>query len=82
MSKLAEVIVINPTKEVSPEQCKIRVAAYVRVSSDSADQENSFINQYDYYNALMAGNPEGTYIDIYADNGITGTEMIRRDEFN
>lgn len=73
---MAEVIVINPTKEVSSEQCKIRVAAYVRVSSDSDDQENSFINQYDYYNALIAGNPEWTYVDIYADNGITGTEMI------
>lgn len=82
MSRVAEVIVINPTKTFEPEQCKIRVAAYVRVSSDSEDQENSFIHQYDYYNALISGNPEWSYVDIYADNGISGTEMTRRDEFN
>lgn len=79
---MAEVIVINPTKTFEPEQCKTRVAAYIRVSSDSEDQENSFINQYDYYNTLISGNPEWTYADIYADNGISGTEMIHRDEFN
>lgn len=79
---MAEVIAINPTKTFEPEQCKTQVAAYIRVSSDSEDQENSFIHQYDYYNALISGNPEWSYVDIYADNGITGTEMVRRDAFN
>ena len=82
MSKLAEVIVINPTKGSDESTVKIRVAAYVRVSSDSDDQENSFINQYDYYNEKIKKNPDWTFVDIYADNGITGTEMVKRDEFN
>ena len=44
---MAELIIINPTKTMETMTDKIRVAAYVRVSSDSDDQENSFINQYD-----------------------------------
>ena len=79
---MAEVIVINPTKTLKTENATIRVAAYVRVSSDSDDQENSFINQYDYYNAKIKGNPDWTFVDIYADNGISGTDMNHRDEFN
>ena len=79
---MAELIIINPTKTMETMTDKIRVAAYVRVSSDSDDQENSFINQYDYYNKKINGNPDWKFVDIYADNGITGTEMSRRDEFN
>lgn len=78
---MAEVIVINPTKTFEPERCKIRVAAYVRVSSDSEDQENSFIHQYDYYNALISGNPEWSYVDIYADEhviiGTSGENLVK-----
>lgn len=76
---MSDVIVINQTKQM--ESKKIRVAAYVRVSSDSEDQENSFVAQYDYYNNLISKNPEWSYVDIYADNGITGTELSKRDEF-
>jgi len=79
---MAELIIINPTKTMETMTDKTRVAAYVRVSSDSDDQENSFINQYDYYNKKINGNPDWKFVDIYADNGITGTEMSRRDEFN
>ena len=78
---MSDVIVINPTKQISMGN-KLKVAAYVRVSSDSDDQENSFITQYDYYNNLINANPDWIYVDIYADNGITGTELTHRDEFN
>ena len=81
MSRVAEIIVINPTKRFDTDENKIRVAAYVRVSSESDDQENSFINQYDYYSRLIAENPSWSCVDIYADNGITGTELEKRDEF-
>ena len=79
---MADVIVINPTKQVNLSTDKLRVAAYVRVSSDSEDQENSFITQYDHYSNLISNNPDWVYADIYADNGITGTELVHRDEFN
>jgi len=82
MSIMAEIIVINPTKTMETLGRKLRVGAYVRVSSDSDDQENSYIVQYDYYTNLISSNPDWIFIDIYADEGITGTAMDKRDEFN
>lgn len=60
---------------------KIRLAAYCRVSSDSTDQLNSFFAQVRYYNDYARGNPRVVLVDIYADEGISGTEMDKRDEF-
>ena len=59
----------------------LRVAAYCRVSSDSEDQQHSFGAQTEYYTKLIGENPLWTLADIYADEGITGTSMKRRDEF-
>lgn len=79
---MAEVIIINPREKTDAAIDEIRVAAYVRVSSDSEDQENSFITQYDYYVDKINKTPEYQFVDIYADDGITGTELDKRDEFN
>lgn len=61
---------------------KIRLAAYCRVSSDSADQLHSFAVQIRYYSEYTAKHPEYELVDIYADEGLTGTEMKKRDELN
>ena len=60
---------------------KLRVAAYTRISSDSADQLNSFAAQNRYYTALISSKENWTMVDIYADRGITGTSSacIRKD---
>ena len=52
---------------------KLRVAAYARVSSSSEDQLNSYRVQNQYYSELISGNPDWEMVDIYADEGITGT---------
>ena len=74
------VIVIQPTITTKQEQ-KIRVAAYCRVSSDSADQLNSFMAQMRYYENFLADSKTETLISVYADEGITGTRMDNREEF-
>lgn len=51
---MAEVIVINPTQSIIKQNALKRVGAYIRVSSDSEDQENSFITQYDHYMNLIS----------------------------
>ena len=61
---------------------KLRVAAYCRVSSDSDDQLNSFLAQVRHYTAYIGQSPEWELADIYADEGLTGTRMDKRDEFN
>ncbi len=74
-----KVIVINPVKAPAP--AKLRVAAYARVSSDSTDQLNSFVAQTNYYLSLISSNENWKLVDIYADEGITGTSANKRGEF-
>ena len=76
-----EVQVIRATKHFEEEDV-IRVAAYCRVSTDHQDQINSFLAQMQYYNDYIRGNERMKLVDIYADEGISGTEMKHRDEFN
>lgn len=75
-----EVQIINPTKGIYSDRLK-RVAAYCRVSTDSADQINSFLAQVKYYNDFIKQSGDMTLVDIYADEGITGTCVNKRDEF-
>lgn len=81
MSNERTVKVINATNHINEEELKIRVAAYCRVSTDSDDQENSFLAQVGYYNNYIVSQPNMILVDIYADEGITGTCMNKREEF-
>ena len=60
---------------------KLRVAAYARVSSSSEDQLNSYRVQNQYYSELISNNPDREMVDIYADEGITGTSVEKREDF-
>ena len=73
------VIVIPAHDEVVAR--KLRVAAYARVSSSSEDQLNSYRVQNQYYSELISGNPDWEMVDIYADEGITGTSVEKREDF-
>ena len=59
----------------------LRVAAYCRVSTDSEDQVSSFIAQVKYYNDFIRLSDGMELVDIYADEGITGTSIQKREEF-
>lgn len=63
------------------QNAQLRVAAYTRVSSDSDDQRNSFAAQNRYYAELISGKAEWRMVDIYADEGITGTSAAKREDF-
>lgn len=64
-----------------PTPPQIRLAAYCRVSSDSSDQLHSFAAQIKYYSEYCKRHSEYKFVDIYADEGITGTSMEKRDDF-
>lgn len=76
---LARKLTIIPAS--APEAVKLRVAAYCRVSTDSEDQLNSFVAQHTYYTSLISNNENWTLVDIYADEGITGTSAEKREDF-
>ena len=61
---------------------KRRVAAYARVSTDSDEQFTSFEAQVDYYTRQITANPDWTMVEVYTDEGISGTNTKRRDGFN
>lgn len=75
-----EVIVIPPSKQMG-EKKKLRTAAYARVSSDSDDQKNSFMTQMDYYTNYITNSHDMVFVDMYADEAVTGTKVDKRDEF-
>ena len=58
-----------------------RVFAYCRVSTNNEDQLLSFENQVTYYKDYAARHPEYELVEIYADEGITGTSTRHREEF-
>lgn len=59
-----------------------RVAAYCRVSTKQDEQLNSYENQVNYYTERIRRESGWKMAGIYADKGITGTSMRKRDEFN
>jgi len=65
-----------------PKSKKVRVAAYCRVSTDQEEQLSSYENQIKYYKTMIEEHPEYELVDIYADEGISGTNTKKRAEFN
>ena len=61
---------------------KLRVAAYCRVSTDSDEQATSYDAQVEHYTELIQKNPEWEFAGIYADDGISGTNAKKREDFN
>ncbi len=60
----------------------IRVAAYCRVSTDKDDQANSFESQQRYFRECIQRNPDWELQEIYADEGLSGTNTKKRKRFN
>ena len=58
------------------------VAIYVRVSTGNIQQTSSYELQKKYYEDFVAHHPNWTLVKIYADEGISGTSLAHRDEFN
>lgn len=61
---------------------KTRVAAYCRVSTEYEEQESSYDVQVEHYTTYIKNKPEWEFVEVYADDGISGTNTKKRDEFN
>lgn len=59
-----------------------RAVAYCRVSTDKENQLHSLENQKKYFDEYISNDKELEFVGIYADEGITGTNIKKRDEFN
>ena len=70
---------ITKIEAVKVERKKKRVAAYARVSTDSAEQLLSLETQKNHYEKYIRSNPAWDFAGLYYDEGITGTKLDKRD---
>ena len=73
-----EVIPAIATDEIALEERKLRVAAYIRVSTDQEEQTSSYELQQNEFTDRINANPNWELAGIYADEGISGTELSHR----
>lgn len=73
-------VTVIPASESKPGI--LRVAAYCRVSSDSDHQLHSYAAQIRKYTEEIGRHDDWELVDIYADEGLTGTRMDKREDFN
>ena len=72
-------------REIPASICKTekrrRAAAYARISTDHEDQLTSCETQVEYYTSYIKERPDLEFVEIYTDEGITGTSIRRREGF-
>lgn len=69
-------------EDIYSRNTRLRVCAYCRVSTDNDAQLTSFELQQKHYQNLVGSHPNWDLQHIYADEGISGTSLKKRDEFN
>ena len=71
----------EPCADSGQKKKALRVAAYCRVSTDLDEQESSYEAQVSHYAALIRKTPGWRLAGIYADEGISGTSILKREDF-
>lgn len=81
--KVVRVIPADVTKQTARASYEqIPVAAYCRVSTKQEEQLNSYEVQKQHYEELILAEAKWRLAGIFADRGISGTSLKKRDEFN
>lgn len=78
---LIQVIPAYEEASIFDEDAQLRVAVYARVSTGDPRQTSSYELQKNYYEDFVMHHPNWTLVNIYADEGISGTSLKHRDEF-
>lgn len=63
------------------ERSHLRTAAYCRVSTDKDDQLNSLTAQQQFFRSYIAEHPDWSLAGVYADEGLSGTSVQHRPQF-
>lgn len=58
-----------------------RVCAYCRVSTDETDQKNSLVAQKQFFQRYFHLHQNWSNVGIFADEGLSGTSLEKRDDF-
>ena len=76
-----DVIPAKPTEDFYKSEVHKKVAVYARVSTDDPNQTSSYELQKNHYEDLVNRHANWELVDIYADEGISGTSLQHRDNF-
>ncbi len=76
-----DVIPATPQEDFYKSDVHKRVAVYARVSTDDPNQTSSYELQKNHYEDLVNRRDNWELVDIYADEGISGTSLQHRDSF-
>ena len=76
-----KVIPAQPKENFFNPETEKRVAVYARVSTDGINQTSSYELQRNYYEDMIKAHPKWNLVEIYADEGISGTSLKHRDSF-
>jgi len=60
---------------------KLRVAAYARVSTEQDEQQSSYEAQVSYYTSYINNHEGWEFVEVFADEGISGTSTKKREGF-
>lgn len=81
--KVTKIVTMLPAEEQEElNKPKRKVAAYARVSTLSEEQETSVIAQRDYFSKYIQNREDWDFVDVYYDDGISGTGYRNREGFN
>ena len=75
---LLEVIPAKESEDLDVVDRVLRVAAYVRVSTENDEQKSSFELQSNEFTDQIKANPKWEFAGIYSDEGISGTDLTHR----
>ena len=76
-----DIIPAIPQEDFYKAETMKRVAVYARVSTDDPRQTSSYELQKNHYEDVVSRRPNWQLVNIYADEGISGTSLQHRDAF-
>lgn len=77
-----EFIPAKPKLKIFEDTGVKRVCAYCRVSTDDPNQTSSYELQKNHYEDMIKEHAGWELVGIYADEGISGTSLLHREQFN
>lgn len=71
----------NIMKGIPLQELNLRVCFYARVSTDKDEQLHSLTSQISFFNDYITKVPNWDFVGSYIDEGISGTQVKKREEF-
>ena len=79
--QVRKIPVTRTMARVQPIIARKNVAAYARVSTDRDEQQTSYETQVSYYENMIRERADWNFVNVYTDEGISGTSTAHREGF-